>query len=358
MKESGCCDRFCSASIRRPSDKITYLTRPVLLLRLRPAADCDADHAPHQPVALWVAPAGHSRQSAEGRVSLGARQALSLCSVSHTPRCLEPLGSSHQRSNGTGLSGLANWVQSGNLRLHAAARRIHQFFRTFDRRHVFVFLQDQIMSLTEYWRSFRRHPGADRHLLSARHHGRSGQARVVVGVTLLEADNVTEALRRILRTRRREFCDQRWRARIYHRTQRRRKNNPGQYPDGFVRPTAGNVTFKGTQCRHLGPVHLARLGMARSFQLVNIFPELSVGETIAVAAVSYLRLGGRIFSSTARRSRRVGNCRGDRRYFWPFTSKLDDRERSLSQGDKKLIDVASAFALRPEIILIDEPTAA
>jgi branched-chain amino acid transport system ATP-binding protein len=39
-----------------------------------------------------------------------------------------------------------------------------------------------------------------------------------------------------------------------------------------------------------------------------------------------------------------------------FTSKLEQPAKSLSQGDKKLLDVASAFALRPEIILLDEPT--
>ena len=46
---------------------------------------------------------------------------------------------------------------------------------------------------------------------------------------------------------------------------------------GLVRPTAGNVTFKGHNVVNLGAVRLARLGMARSFQLVNIFPQLSVG---------------------------------------------------------------------------------
>jgi branched-chain amino acid transport system ATP-binding protein len=124
---------------------------------------------------------------------------------------------------------------------------------------------------------------------------------------------------------------------------------------GLVRPTAGNVTFKGHNVVNLGAVRLARLGMARSFQLVNIFPELSVGETIAVAAISHLRHGGRFFSSTARNQsvweivERVGAIFG-------FSGKLDQPAKILSQGDKKLLDVASAFALSPEIILLDEPT--
>jgi branched-chain amino acid transport system ATP-binding protein len=119
---------------------------------------------------------------------------------------------------------------------------------------------------------------------------------------------------------------------------------------GLVRPTAGNVTFKGYNVVNLGAVRLARLGMARSFQLVNIFPELSVGETI-----SHLRHGERFFSSTARNRpvweivERVGAIFG-------FSGKLDQPAKILSQGDKKLLDVASAFALSPEIILLDEPT--
>jgi branched-chain amino acid transport system ATP-binding protein len=107
---------------------------------------------------------------------------------------------------------------------------------------------------------------------------------------------------------------------------------------GLVRPTAGNVTFKGYNVVNLGAVRLARLGMARSFQLVNIFPD-----------------GERFFSSTARNRpvweivERVGAIFG-------FSGKLDQPAKILSQGDKKLLDVASAFALSPEIILLDEPT--
>ena len=124
---------------------------------------------------------------------------------------------------------------------------------------------------------------------------------------------------------------------------------------GLVRPTAGNVTFKGHNVVNLSALRLARLGMARSFQLVNIFPQLSVGETIAVAAISDLRQGGRFFSSTARNRPVWENVERVAAIFG-FSDKLDQPAKTLSQGDKKLLDVASAFALRPEIILLDEPT--
>ena len=60
---------------------------------------------------------------------------------------------------------------------------------------------------------------------------------------------------------------------------------------GLLPPSAGTVTFKGHDIGRLGPLRLLRLGMARSFQLVNIFPQLSVRETIAIAAISSLGMG-------------------------------------------------------------------
>src|SRR3954470_20192478 len=58
---------------------------------------------------------------------------------------------------------------------------------------------------------------------------------------------------------------------------------------GLLRPTVGEVRFLGNDIAGVGPVELARRGMSRAFQLVNIFPALSVRETLAVAVASRLR---------------------------------------------------------------------
>src|SRR5207253_7800378 len=105
----------------------------------------------------------------------------------------------------------------------------------------------------------------------------------------------------------------------------------------------------------IGPVRLARLGMARSFQLVQIFPDLTVLETLQAAVVARLGRGTRLFASLAGdHDLQEGALEvaelfglGDQRHM---------PARHLPQGDKKLLDVASAFALKPEIILLDEPT--
>ena len=124
---------------------------------------------------------------------------------------------------------------------------------------------------------------------------------------------------------------------------------------GVLAPSDGRVRFKGRDIGGIGPVALARLGMARSFQLVQIFPDLTVLETLQAAVVSRLGRGSRLFAS----------LRGDRQVraealevadLFGLADRAHSPARALPQGDKKLLDVASAFTLRPEIILLDEPT--
>src|SRR6058998_3864184 len=124
---------------------------------------------------------------------------------------------------------------------------------------------------------------------------------------------------------------------------------------GVVRPSAGTVRFKDREIGGAGPARLARLGMARSFQLVHIFPDLTVLETLQAAVVSRLRRGTRLFSALAR-DREVQEGALEVADLFRLADKRHVVARQLSQGDKKLLDVASAFALRPEIILLDEPT--
>jgi branched-chain amino acid transport system ATP-binding protein len=124
---------------------------------------------------------------------------------------------------------------------------------------------------------------------------------------------------------------------------------------GLLAPTSGEVLFMGQDIAGLGPVTLADRGLARAFQLIAIFPRLTVRETIAAAVVSRRKKRWRLFSSLAAdeevdaRVCQVADVFGLR-------ERLDTVAAALSQGEKKLLDVASAFALEPQVILLDEPT--
>jgi branched-chain amino acid transport system ATP-binding protein len=124
---------------------------------------------------------------------------------------------------------------------------------------------------------------------------------------------------------------------------------------GLLVPTNGQVYFRGQNIAGVGPVALAKRGMARTFQLVQIFPQLTVAETIAAAVVTRQEKSWALFSplledpEIAQRVAEIAAIFGLER-------RLGTISRLLSQGEKKLLDVASAFALEPEVILLDEPT--
>src|SRR6185295_5904269 len=103
---------------------------------------------------------------------------------------------------------------------------------------------------------------------------------------------------------------------------------------GVLHPTSGDVRFNDRDVRGIGPVALARLGMARSFQLVHIFPDLTVLETLQAAVVSRLGRGTRLFASLA----------GDRQVqaealevadLFGLADRAHALARTLPQGDKK-----------------------
>jgi branched-chain amino acid transport system ATP-binding protein len=124
---------------------------------------------------------------------------------------------------------------------------------------------------------------------------------------------------------------------------------------GLLRPNTGQVFFKDREITGIGPQRLAKMGMARSFQLVNIFPEFTVEEFLQVAIFSRQGKGTRFFSSCAR-DHEVRTQAEELATLFGLEEKWSVQAKNLPQGDKKLLDVASAFALRPEVILLDEPT--
>ena len=124
---------------------------------------------------------------------------------------------------------------------------------------------------------------------------------------------------------------------------------------GLLEPSSGEVLFMGRNIAGVGPVELADHGLARAFQLIQIFPKLTVKETIAAAVVCRQKKRWRLFSRVSADTEIGGRVRQVAEVFG-LDHRLDTVAAALSQGEKKLLDVASAFALEPQVILLDEPT--
>jgi branched-chain amino acid transport system ATP-binding protein len=124
---------------------------------------------------------------------------------------------------------------------------------------------------------------------------------------------------------------------------------------GLLTPTTGEVLFMGENIAGIGPVRLAERGLVRSFQLIQIFPQLTVADTIAAAVVSRQKKRWRLFASLAT-DQAIAARVAEVAEIFGLAQRLGTPAATLSQGEKKLLDVASAFALDPRIILLDEPT--
>lgn len=125
---------------------------------------------------------------------------------------------------------------------------------------------------------------------------------------------------------------------------------------GFLKPTAGRIIFDGQDVTGLAPEVMARRGMARSFQITNLFEQLTALEHVALALQSTTGLGYRFWQSdqALRRFRPQAMDILDQVGLAEFA----DREaHSLPYGQKRALEIALVLALEPRLMLLDEPTA-
>lgn len=124
---------------------------------------------------------------------------------------------------------------------------------------------------------------------------------------------------------------------------------------GLFMPDEGGVMFEGRPVAGLGASALALRGLARSFQLVTIYPSFTVAEMISVGAFARAGQTFRLLRPSATCRREQAQVREVAAAFG-LEHRLETTCSALSQGEKKLVDIASALTLRPRLMLLDEPT--
>jgi branched-chain amino acid transport system ATP-binding protein len=130
---------------------------------------------------------------------------------------------------------------------------------------------------------------------------------------------------------------------------------------GVYKPTAGGVLFQGQPISGLPPHKVTTLGMARTFQNIRLFHNMTALENVLVAMHSRIKGGiwRSIFRTPAlKREEEAAHARGrELLEFSGLQRKDDEIAKNLSYGDQRRLEVARALATEPKLLLLDEPTA-
>jgi len=124
---------------------------------------------------------------------------------------------------------------------------------------------------------------------------------------------------------------------------------------GFLKPESGKIVYLGREITGLPPYEISQLGMARSFQITSVFPELTVYENVRLAVqsrpkpsfnflISCKSLAG-VDEKTEKVLREVG-----------LYDEADVRAKNLSYGLQRCLDIGISIATEPKLVLLDEPT--
>jgi branched-chain amino acid transport system ATP-binding protein len=124
---------------------------------------------------------------------------------------------------------------------------------------------------------------------------------------------------------------------------------------GVLRPSAGAIRFKGEDITGLSADLVYRRGIARTFQLIQLFPEMSVLENMLLAAQE--REGSLLRRLVRREDGRTADRAQELLEYLGIAGLRDHLASNLSYGQQKLLDFGMVLMGRPEVILLDEPLA-
>ena len=123
---------------------------------------------------------------------------------------------------------------------------------------------------------------------------------------------------------------------------------------GQLRPDRGRVLFKGEDITGLAPYRICERGICRSFQIVNVFPRLSVFENVQVAVLAHQKRALDLMKP----ARNQGKSETERILAgFGLLEHKDRKAGTLSHGDQKVLEMAIALGNEPDLLILDEPTA-
>lgn len=123
---------------------------------------------------------------------------------------------------------------------------------------------------------------------------------------------------------------------------------------GHLLPSRGEVRLRDRKITGLAPHHIVKLGLARSFQRINIYPRLSVFESVQVALIARDGKQFRFFTLANRLNRQETT---ELLELVGLADEAAENAGELAYGKQKQLELAIALAANPAVLLLDEPTA-
>ena len=129
---------------------------------------------------------------------------------------------------------------------------------------------------------------------------------------------------------------------------------------GAMAPTAGSVTFDGHAIGGLDSISIARRGLARTYQNLRVFPDMTVFDNVSAGAIG--RIGTTLWAAilpvlARRRDEEIAEATLRALELFDLMSYADQPAGNLSYGQKKNLEMARALAMRPKLLMLDEPAA-
>ncbi|HYM15562.1 MAG TPA: ABC transporter ATP-binding protein [Dehalococcoidia bacterium] len=130
---------------------------------------------------------------------------------------------------------------------------------------------------------------------------------------------------------------------------------------GFYRPTSGEVWFEGKRIDGLSLSRIAEAGISRTFQNIRLFANMTAIENVLVG--SHLHLSTNVVTAivrppaVAREERRATQAAAELLAFAGLAGRENELARNLAYGEQRRLEIARALAVRPRLLLLDEPTA-